>query len=259
MRSKPCQAGFTLIEIAIVLLIVTIVLGYSVAMLPVQQELKQYRHAETEMESIIDHLIGFAQVNGRLPCPDTSTDNDGVANSIDGVEDQHTDPTVGCEAFFGFLPARTLGMNGKYNDAGTLIDPWGAGYGYAVSSVNAGGDGNPDLVTPNGIRDEGLALVIPDLQLCSDSSTTGMDTTCADVTAGTTVIDNVAVVVISLGKDNVLPPVSAIQEENTDDFDNGLNDKVFIFSPRRDDYDDIVKWIPRSLLFSRMIAAEQLP
>ena len=36
--------------------------GYSVAMLPVQQELKQYRHADREMDSIIEHLIGFAQV-----------------------------------------------------------------------------------------------------------------------------------------------------------------------------------------------------
>jgi len=255
------QSGFTLIEIAIVLLIVTIVLGYSVAMLPLQQELKQYRNADTEMDSIIEHLVAFAQVNGRLPCPDTATDTDGVANSVDGLEDQHSNANTGCEAFFGFLPARTLGMNGKYDDSGRLIDPWGSGYGYAVSNIDrdgVGGDGKPDLVTANGIRDEGLANVDPDLQVCSDSAITGMDLTCADV-SGNTVVDNVAVVIVSLGKDNALPPVSAIQQENTDDFDNGTNDKVYIFSPRRDDYDDIVKWIPRSLLFSRMIEAEQLP
>jgi prepilin-type N-terminal cleavage/methylation domain-containing protein len=261
VKRNITQSGFTLIEIAIVLLVVAILLGYSVAMLPVQQELKQYRHANTEMDSIIEHLIAFAQVNGRLPCPDTSTNTDGVANSIDGEEDPHANATVGCEAFFGFLPARTLGMNGKYDAAGVLIDPWGSRYRYAVSNADrdgVNGDGRPDLVIGNGIRDEGLAAVNPDLQICSDSDTAGMDTACADV-SGTAVVENVAVVIVSLGKDYAVTPVSAIQQENSDDFHNGTNDKVYIFSPRRDDYDDVVKWIPRSLLFSRMLAADQLP
>jgi len=256
------QKGFTLIEIAIVLLIVAILLGYSVAMLPKQQELKQYRHAESEMNSILEHLIAFAQVNGRLPCPDTSTDTEAPANSVDGEEDQLNDPNDGCEAYFGFLPARTLGINGKYNDDGVLIDPWGWGYGYAVSNVNAGGGGdtNPDLVTGNGIRNEGMATVLPDLQICDDSQTAGTHVNCAATTGGNLVIDNVAAVVISQGKDNSLAaPMSPIQEENTDDFDDGTNDKVYIFSPRRDDYDDLVKWIPRNLLFSRMLDAGQLP
>lgn len=257
MFARVRQSGFTLIEIAIVLLIVAILLGYAVAMLPVQQELKQYRHAETEMNSIVEHLIAFAQVNGRLPCPDTSTNTDGNPNSIDGEEDVHATASVGCEAFFGFLPARTLGINGKYNNLGVLIDPWGSGYGYAVSNVDTG-DGEPDLVTGNGIRAEGLASVVPDLYICSDSTSTGMDADCSAV-SGTSVIDNVAAVVISLGREFDLPPPTAIQEENTDDFHDGTNDKVYIYSPRKDGYDDIVKWIPRSLLFSRMLDAEQLP
>ena len=82
------QSGFTLVEIAIVVLIVTILLGYAVAMFPVQQELKQYREVDREMDSIIEHLVGFAQVNGRLPCPDTNVSVNGTANGIpDGRED----------------------------------------------------------------------------------------------------------------------------------------------------------------------------
>ncbi len=79
MPKKPGhQTGFTLIEIAIVLVIVTVLLGYTVAMFPIQQELKQYRSAEIEMNGIISHLVAFAQINGRLPCPDS--DGDGVEN-----------------------------------------------------------------------------------------------------------------------------------------------------------------------------------
>ena len=74
MNSKSgIQQGFTLIEIAIVLLIVTILLGYTVALFPRQQELKQYRAVNAEMDRVIEAIVGFAQVNGRLPCPATPT------------------------------------------------------------------------------------------------------------------------------------------------------------------------------------------
>lgn len=246
------QRGFTLVEIAIVLLIVTVLLGYTVAMFPMQQQLKQYRHVESEMESIVEHLIAFAQVNGRLPCPDTSAG--GTVADIDGIEDR-----VGandCEAFFGFLPGGTLGIDGKYNDAGVLIDPWSQGYGYAVSNLDVAGD--KILVTPNGIRAAGIPAAVPDLFVCSDSAVLGNHVDCA-AAGSNLVVGNVAVVVISLGRDFELPATSNIQAENVDDFHDGSNDKVYIFSARRDDYDDVVKWVSTNLLFSRMIAAEQLP
>jgi prepilin-type N-terminal cleavage/methylation domain-containing protein len=38
----PSESGFTLVEIAIVLLVVAVLLGYTVALFPKQQELKKY-------------------------------------------------------------------------------------------------------------------------------------------------------------------------------------------------------------------------
>ena len=259
-RNIVRQSGFTLIEIAIVLLVVAILLGYSVAMLPVQQELKQYRHANDEMNMIIDQLIAFAQVNGRLPCPD---DDD----PPDGEEDRTGAPPIDndCNVYYGYLPARTLGIDGKYSGDGALIDPWGSPYRYAVSETDAG-DGNFDFVTANGIRDEGMANVVdpaldpPDLYLCSDSATTDPDDKdCSDVT-GDPVVENVAAVIVSLGKDYEDPATSNIQAENMDDFQvSPPLDGVFIAAPRREDYDDIVKWVSTNLLFSKMIEAGQLP
>lgn len=248
------QSGFTLVEIAIVLLIVTVLLGYSVAMFPMQQQLKQYRHVDSEMDSIIEHLVAFAQVNGRLPCPDTSTDNVLPVNIIDGAEDR--DGTNACEAYFGFLPAETLGINGKYDAAGVLIDPWSQRYGYAISDLDVAGD--KVWVTANGIRAAGIANSTPDLFICSDSNILGNHVNCT-AAGSNQVVGNVAAVVISLGKDYELPASSNIQAENADDFHDGTNDKVYIFTGRRDDYDDVVKWVSTNLLFSRMIAAEQLP
>lgn len=251
--NKRIQTGFTLVEIAIVLLVVSILLGYTVAMFPAQQNLKKYRQVDREMDEIVEHLIGFAQVNGRLPCPDTSNGT----GTIDGLEDQNAG-TNGCEAFFGFLPGRTLGVQGVYDAAGSLLDPWGSGYGYAVSDILDGTGTDRLLVTTNGIRAEGMTNVTPDLFVCSDSNAVGMDADCSTV-SGADVAANIPAVVISMGRDAELPATSNIQEENTDDFHDGTTDKVYISASQRDDYDDEVRWISINLLFSRMIAAEQLP
>lgn len=259
------QQGFTIIEIAIVLVVVTVLLGYTVAMFPIQQELKQYRKADSEMDRILEHLLAFAQVNGRLPCPDTSGFVIAPAGVVDGLEDRQG--INDCKAFFGWLPARTLGMNGDYNAAGNLIDPWGQGYGYAVSGVNVNVSGTNvdfDLVTPNGIRDEGAFNVQADLFVCNDSATLGVDTDCSPAGANSTVVvGNVAVVIISLGKDFTFAGMSNIQTENVDDFHNGRIDKVYVAAGRSDannaQYDDIVKWLSTNVLFSKMIEADQLP
>jgi len=266
VRIQRLNLGFTLIEIAIVLLIVTILLGYTVAMFPIQQELKQYRQVDSELNEIIDQLVGFAQINGRLPCPDTSTDADTSGNTIDGLEDTFAVDTD-CEAFYAFLPAKTLGMDGDYNAAGNLLDPWGQPYRYAVSESDDGADGTIDFVTANEIRNEGIAAVSmagtpPDLFICDDSTAAGNHTDCTPVAIGNLVVGNVAAVVISTGKDRN-QVASNIQAENTDDFHDGTNNKVFIRTSRSDsagaEYDDVVKWLSPNLLFTKMIEADQLP
>ncbi len=274
------QTGFTLVEIAIVLLIVTILLGYTVAMFPLQQELKQYRKLDSEMDDIIGHLIGFAQVNGRLPCPDTTGDANGLgAGVLDGAEDtddrfDNVDSTAAdgiidaCKAYSGFIPTSTLGINGNIDQNGNLLDPWGQPYRYIVSDLDQDFDAVPasfagiDLVTPNGIREEGLSNIVPLLFVCNDSdNASAADDDCADVSA-TNVAANVAVVIVSSGKDRG-QAASNIQDENRDDFHDGTNDHVYTSSTRNDTaanlYDDRVRWISHNVLFAKMIEAGRLP
>ena len=63
------HTGFTIIEIFIVLLIISVLLGITVATFPKQLELRQLKAADREMDKILDKVVGFAQTNGRLPCP----------------------------------------------------------------------------------------------------------------------------------------------------------------------------------------------
>ncbi len=69
--------GFTLIEMAVVLVIVGLLLGGMLVPLATQMETDRRKETTATLESIREALIGFAVINGRLPCPDTN--DDGVA------------------------------------------------------------------------------------------------------------------------------------------------------------------------------------
>jgi len=254
MFSKPENLkGFTLIEIAIVLIIVTILLGYSVAMVPVQQELKQYRQANVEMDRIIDALYAFAQVNGRLPCADNWA-------APDGISDPPGSGDCTLNGWYGLLPAKTLGIEGKYDANNSLLDPWGTPYRYQVTSIDSALNGG-DFVVNNDIQTVGMVGLAPDLVICTVNPTNNAtDTACAN--AANTIANGVPAIVLSLGKDsgNI---ASNIQGENTDNTADGVTDIVFVKSTRSgvagSEYDDLVKWISPNILYSKMIDAGQLP
>ena len=258
------QRGFTLVEIAIVLLIVTILLGYTVAMFPIQQELKQYRQADAEMNEIIDALIAFAQINGRLPCPDTNADVGGVNGVADGIEEldvSGADDT--CHSIYAYLPGKTLGIQGDYDNQNSLLDPWGQPYRYGVSSDPTVALQQDNFVDRNVIQLVGVGVMRGEIYICASSDNAATYITCGGGGTGSEVASRVAAIVISTGKDqgNV---ASTNQAENTDNFDNtSASDRVYVSTTRSDaggsEFDDVVKWLPTNLLLSKMIEAGQLP
>jgi len=286
------SSGFTLVEIAIVLLIVTILLGYSVAMLTVQQELKQYRQAQKEITDIVSAVEAFAQVNGYLPCPAWADDLAAPTVSSNGFECREdggaldcggSDPTVdSCDVWFGFVPGKTLGLEGRYSpNTGLLLDPWGMPYRYQVSDSNTGS--NPpltdedDFVMVGEMKDEGIPNLVPDLVVCSADPSPGTagpnDVRCASsqeviIGAGGTTncsdpgVSCAPVVVFSTGKDKLgnVAANSWVQREN---LDNTINDRVFvsttISTSGGSEFDDVVQWISPNVLYSKMIEAGQLP
>ena len=142
------QTGFTLIEIAFVVLIVSIMLGATLTLIPKQQEISRYKAADREMDKIIDTIIGFAQINGRLPCPASITSA--------GAESFNAFPT-NCSNYGGFVPVNALGINGRLNAATLLLDPWGNPYRYHISSSDANDDALSDFTFSGQIQEIGLA------------------------------------------------------------------------------------------------------
>ncbi|MCL2021374.1 MAG: type II secretion system GspH family protein [Betaproteobacteria bacterium] len=103
--------GFTLLELAIVLFVLTLLVGRFALPLAAQREARQVKQAEAEMLEIRAALLGYAVLYGHLPCPDVSGDGEAGANCATGGE--------------GGLPYKTLGL-ARGND------PWGKNWRYRV-------------------------------------------------------------------------------------------------------------------------------
>lgn len=139
---RPAEAGFTLIELAIVLFVVTLLLAGMLT--PLGQQIAERQTTETRraLDNARTALVGHALRHrpsdeaGGLPCPDMRTPGpSGKAN--DGQEDRLADGA--CAAQTGNLPWITLGL--------AETDAWGNRLTYAIARDWAQPPGaNPDLL-----------------------------------------------------------------------------------------------------------------
>ncbi|MDH5710410.1 MAG: type II secretion system GspH family protein [Gammaproteobacteria bacterium] len=270
MRDKYKQKGFTLVELAIVLVIVGVLLGGFITTLASRIESTQRSDTQEQLEDIKLAILGFAATYGRIPCP-------AVANPAIATEAGLEQPDGGgtCDSAHGFVPGRTLGLNGSYNRDNLLVDTWGNPIRYSVTN-------DSDFTTAGGIAATGMGGVGPDLIVCNgDSANT------ASCSAGlTTLVGNAPFVILSLGKDGNEfvgrftadnANADTDQGENSAEIDvapNAVgenlaysvgNNRVFVsksyvgVGATADQFDDIIVWVSPYILYSRMIEAEQLP
>ncbi len=101
------QQGFSLLEIAITLVLITILMQTSLSVLNQARHIQTYQTTAEQLQDIKQTLLSFIQINYYLPCPDT--DNDGLENrQIDGR----------CHANRGTLPYLEFGGLGKQDEFG---------------------------------------------------------------------------------------------------------------------------------------------
>lgn len=92
------QAGFSLIELAIVLFIIGLLLGGLIPTISSQVEQQRINETRKQLDEIKQALTGFVIAYGRLPCADTNAD---------GNEDS---PCMVATTTEGLLPWKTLGV-----------------------------------------------------------------------------------------------------------------------------------------------------
>lgn len=158
------QQGFSLIELAVVMVIVSVLLGGLLVSLSQSRETALRSDAQRGVDSLVEALYGFAQATGRLPCPASATSN--------GLESPVGGSTAGsaCDQQHGFIPSATLGLSGAVNADGLLTDPWQNPYRYSVSTAVNPGSRNA-YTSPNGMATASMAVLAnanDSLQICAN-------------------------------------------------------------------------------------------
>jgi prepilin-type N-terminal cleavage/methylation domain-containing protein len=261
------QNGFSLIELAIVLFIVALLLGGLLVPLTAQIDQQRTKETQKSLSDLKDTLIGFAIVNGRLPCPATATSN--------GQESFCTNSGLGAcgpvlttyqshgrcsNPYDGLVPAAVLGIT-PVSPQGLLLDGWNNPVHYAVSSATVGTQTNAFTVI-NGMKTatiNSLSTAVPLLVVCSDAAG-AISTTSCGAAPTVTLTNNAPALVFSLGKNGNAGTLGQDEKANTT-----VADQVFVSHEQssggagNEDFDDMVAWLSTGILVSRMVSAGQLP
>lgn len=249
-RLTPAR-GFTLTELAVVLLIVALLIGGMLIPLAAQDDIRRSQETQRILKDATEALIGFAAANGRLPCPATLASNGQESFAAGGSA-----ANGNCSNFLdGFVPAAALGL-APTNQNGLLSDGWNQPVRYAVFAGTINGIANP-VSRSDGIRGATMPLVAAATTLSVCASATGITAT----TCGTAIrlTDKAPAVLFSTGKNGPNGGAGADEAAN-------LNaDAVFVSHDptpagfANGEFDDLVVWPSMNILFNRMIAAGRLP
>ncbi len=148
-RNKPALAprlGFTLVELSISLLIISILLLITVTTINGVMDQRKIEITNMRLDEIEQAIAIYIALNGRLPCPASLAQIQD--NNTFGVETLNTSysPAIcnvkagmrlstvsGYSTYYGAVPVRTLGLPNEY-----MFDGWGNRIAYAVQrhSVN---------------------------------------------------------------------------------------------------------------------------
>lgn len=238
------QRGFTLIEIAVALTIIALLSVGAIAAL--QLAILRTRIAETQdaLREAREAVVAFAVVNRSLPCP--------AVSAVDGTEQSRAGGN--CANPRGLLPWQALGVRG--------LDGWGNRLGYVASQST-----NPllSLVVAPGSR---IALTAQgDIRIATrdaDGAEVAMNSPAAVAFAVWSHGEN--------GRGATTPAGTVIADDSVTNADEKANNsqpgndaKLFAregsisAAAGGGEFDDLVEWESRFVLFGRMMNAGQLP
>ena len=242
--SLVLMKGFTLIELAVVLVIVGILLGGFIGTFAERIDTTRYANTEQKLEEIRQVLIAYAFSQGDevyLPCPDADM-------PPNGLEDR--DGAGVCDATSGTLPWRTLGVGHE--------DAWGARFGYWVSTEYSSVSGF--------LLDAGDA----------GGGNSAIETRVGNVNSN--IVENAVAIVFSYGKNGLgsvgIDGVSraalpALGNGHDDEIENDNGDLLFMSHPPIQEgsaaelvggaFDDILIWINSYEIKAKMVEVGALP
>lgn len=135
--------GFSLVELAVVLLIIGLLMSAGVKFLTVQAESSAYSATKVKQSTLKAALVSYFRKYHRLPCPDNKP-NGGNTGSFstttppDGIENRNgtnttPDTSLACVSNFGVIPYQTLNLSRE-----AALDGWENMMSYRVYYPSSG-------------------------------------------------------------------------------------------------------------------------
>ncbi|OGA70655.1 MAG: hypothetical protein A3G81_17800 [Betaproteobacteria bacterium RIFCSPLOWO2_12_FULL_65_14] len=262
--------GFTLVELAVVLAIVTFLLGSLMFTLSAQVDQRNFNETRRRLEHARELLLAFAIANGRLPCPARSTSAGAEVRDagtgeckVGGIEDYYGGTLAG-SVVGGLLPAVTIGYP-QVDSSGFAIDAWQYRIRYAVAkniTACSGTSTTPHFVHATNLKSNGITCKPSDLLLCK--SATGITaSSCGSAGNQITTQNLVAAIVFSTGKNTATGGTGLDEAANLNG--GGNADPVFVFhtptpsEAANGEFDDHFAWISVGELYGKLISAGLLP
>jgi len=257
------KRGFTLVELAVVLMIVALLLSTLMYTLSAQSDQRAREQTQRTLEQAREALIGFAIANGRLPCPASAASNGVEAPNGGGDCSNYND---------GFLPAVTLGFQ-PTDAAGYAVDAWNNRVRYSLARnlnpANCAG-AVPHFTVRTTLKQNGMSCLPSTTELLICKSTQvgpPVPGNCGVASNAVTNTGTVVAIVLSPGK-NFSQAQTAAAANALNKFDEAANlngDTVYIMhtpapsGANGGEYDDQMVWIPVGVLYGRMASAGVLP
>jgi len=258
MWSSPRRsAAFTLIELAVVLLVIALLASGIALPLAAQLQARRSDEVRRQFDDAREALLGFAAAHARLPCPASASSRGEEAFAGGG------DATNGnCANFYdGYLPAATLGL-APLDSEGYLRDPWMTEKNRVRYAVFGGGTAVNGVANPltraGGMQAATLAGLGAAPHYIFICSTGGAASASGCGPATNQLTFRAAFVLLSLG-----PNANQAPAPGSDEARNLAGAPVFVHHEATVDgnggFDDVVQWVPVHLVVHRLLSAGRLP
>jgi len=241
MRRNINEKGFTLVEIAVVLVIVGLLVGSFIGTFAERIETTRRDNTVSELDEVKQVLMAYGYTNSPvyLPCPDTDVPPDGIENRDAGGN---------CTAVtaVGTLPWVSLGL--------AQSDAWNNRYSYWV---------NPDFS-----RDTGFDLTTGDINSAQINTRIN--------NLAVALAPNAVAVVFSRGENGLggisiegvnRQAIPALGNGHDDEIENVDANSIFMYRFKTEEgvaaaggaFDDILMWINSYELKAKMVETGALP
>jgi prepilin-type N-terminal cleavage/methylation domain-containing protein len=265
-RSKRPR-GFSLIELAVVLAIMGVLIGAVIRPIIADNENRVLNETRAVLDEARAAVLTYVATKGYFPCP-ADPDSNGREVEVIQANPALFPPRRSCSTYFGFLPAATLGL--------ASVDA----QGYAVDGNRQPANRIRYAIWPSAV----LGVVQPFTDMSGPGYISGMrkmqlqslDTenlffvcssgsgvTAVDCGAADTLTSKAVAMIWSLGGNAATGGTSVDERQNPNPNSALPDDRIFVSHGRTitagAEFDDVVTWIPVSVVVNRLLVHGHLP